>query len=81
MQSHINRRRLTVSRRKKEAREYHYECTLTGDKYTVTQKVENPDELVSVNAWYEMHPEQDDRPEAVKIKQGIVEKSEALGKE
>ncbi len=67
-----------MSRRRKETKEYFYECTLTGEKYKLTEKAESPDELVSVNAWYEMNPEQDDRPEDVKVKLGLKEKSEAL---
>ena len=60
-----------MGKRKKEKRTYKYECTLTGDKYVVTQKAENPDELMSVNAWYDMNPEADDRPEHVKVKLGL----------
>ena len=67
-----------MSRRRKETKEYFYEFTLTGEKYKLTEKAESPDELVSVNAWYEMNPEQDDRPEDVKVKLGLKEKSEAL---
>ena len=29
-------------------------------------KAENPDKLISVAGWYEMNPENDDRPEHVK---------------
>lgn len=65
-----------MSRRKREVREFHYECTLTGEKFVLSQKAENPDELMSVNAWYEMNPEKDDRPEDVKVKLGLTQKSE-----
>ena len=37
-----------------------------GREFTTTQKAENPDELISVAGWYEMNPENDDRPEHVK---------------
>ena len=50
---------------------YDYECSLTGESYTLTQKATNPDELVSVQAWYELNPEKDDRPEVEKIKRGL----------
>jgi len=57
-----------LAKRRKEKRTYKYECTLTGESYTLTEKANNPDELVSVEAWYEMHPEKDDRPEDIKRK-------------
>lgn len=52
--------------KKKFQKTYHYECSLTGEEFTTTQKAENPDELISVAGWYEMNPENDDRPEHVK---------------
>lgn len=65
--------RCPVARRKKEKKIYKYECTITGDQYTLTEKAENPDELMSVKAYYEMHPEKDDRPADIKKKLGIEE--------
>lgn len=65
--------RCPVARRKKEKKIYKYECTITGDQYTLTEKAENPDDLTSVKAYYEMHPEKDDRPADIKKKLGIVE--------
>jgi hypothetical protein len=62
-----------VAKRKKEKKFYRYECTLTGDSYKLTEKAQNPDELVSVNAYYEMHPEKDDRPAVIKKRLGILE--------
>tara|TARA_B100000925_G_scaffold291930_1_gene282595 strand:- start:3611 stop:3793 length:183 start_codon:yes stop_codon:yes gene_type:complete len=50
---------------------YDYECTITGEKYTVTQKAKNPDDLISVQAWYELNEDKDDRPEVEKIKLGL----------
>ena len=44
---------------------------MTGEQYTVTEKAENPDDLMSVKAYYEMHPEEDDRPADVKKKLGV----------
>jgi hypothetical protein len=60
-----------VARRKKEKRTYKYECTLTGEKYILTQKAEKPDELMSVSAFYEMNPDLDDRTDDIKKKLGI----------
>ncbi|MAW07924.1 MAG: hypothetical protein CME61_06545 [Halobacteriovoraceae bacterium] len=50
---------------------YDYECSLTGEKYTLTEKSKNPEELISVQAWYEMNPDKDDRTELEKKKRGI----------
>ena len=47
---------------------YNYECTITGEKYKTTKKADNPDELVSVEAYYELNPEDDDRPEHIQEK-------------
>lgn len=63
---------ITVARRKKEQRIYTYECSLSGESYKLTQKIEKSDELLSVKAWYEMNPEHDDRPEDVKKKLGVT---------
>jgi hypothetical protein len=60
-----------VAKRRKEKKIYNYECTLTGDEYKVTEKAENPDELVSVKGYYELNPEKDDRPKHIKLKLGI----------
>ena len=61
-----------MARRKREKITYAYDCTLTGESFRVGVKVKNPDELVSVNAWYDMHPDKDDRPEDIKIKLGMI---------
>ena len=60
-----------MARRKKEKIKYKYECSLSGEKYYLTRKLDKADELLSVNAWYEMNAEKDDRPDAVKKKLGI----------
>ncbi len=54
--------------RKKYKQLYTYECSITEEKYTLTRKAPNPDELISVKAYYELNPEQDDRTEAIKKK-------------
>lgn len=60
-----------MARRKPEKKKYFYECTITGESYTLTEKAENPDDLVSVKAFYELNPELDDRPAVVKKQLGI----------
>jgi len=62
-----------AKRKKKEKKFYTYECTLTGEKFKRTTKIENSEELVSVSAYYEMNPESDDRPLVVKKQLGILE--------
>lgn len=51
--------------RKKKKEIFRYDCTLTGETYKTTKKAKNPEELVSVAAYYELHPEKDDRPEHI----------------
>jgi hypothetical protein len=65
-------------RRKRERVTYDYECTLTGQTYTRTEKAPNPKDLISVKGWYEMNPEKDDRPAVIKKKLGLL-KEEAQG--
>ena len=60
-----------MGRRKKEKRTYKYECTISEEKFVLTAKAENPDELMSVNSFYEMNPELDDRTEDIKKKLGV----------
>lgn len=52
--------------RKKNVRFYKYNCSITGEQFKVTTQAKNPEELVSVKAWYELNSEKDDRPEIVK---------------
>jgi len=61
-----------LAKRRRERRTYKYDCTLTGETYTLTEKANNPEELVSVEAWYEMHPEKDDRPDNIKKKVALT---------
>lgn len=60
-----------AKKRNKRKKIYKYECTLTGEQFKRTSEAKNPDELVCVNAYYEMNPEEDDRPDVVKMKLGI----------
>lgn len=63
---------------KKRAKKfYHYECTLSGKKFTRTEKAENAEELVSVEAYYELHPDEDDRPEHIKKEVQVKKETEA----
>lgn len=64
-----------MAKRRKEKRIYKYDCSLTGETYKLTQEAKNPDELMSVKAWYEMNPEHDDRPEDVKKVLGVETES------
>lgn len=57
--------------RKKNVQIYRYKCTITDEEYKTTEKAENPDDLISVQAYYEMNPELDDRPEHIKKELGV----------
>lgn len=59
------------SKRRREKVTYNYTCSLTGEEYVTTEKAQHPKELLSVKAWYEMNPDQDDRPAVVKKKLGL----------
>lgn len=59
------------SKRRREKVTYNYQCSLTNEEYVMTEKAPNPKELLSVKAYYEMHPEMDDRPAVVKKKLGL----------
>jgi len=60
--------------RKRHIQIFRYKCTMTDEEYKTTKKAPNPDDLISVNAYYELNPEMDDRPEHIKVKLGIIEK-------
>ena len=62
-----------AKRKKKDKKTYRYTCSITEEKFTLTSKADNPDELVSVAAYYELNPEEDDRPAVVKKKLGLLE--------
>lgn len=63
-------------KKSKEPKFYFYECTLSGEKYRLTRQAPSPEELVSVSAYYEMHPEKDDRSQIVKKELGVEEVSQ-----
>jgi hypothetical protein len=65
-----------MRRHKREKITYNYECTLSGEEFVTTAKAPNPKELVSVKAYYELHPDMDDRPAIIKKKLGLPEANE-----
>lgn len=66
-----------MAKRRKEKKYYTYECTLTGEPYKLTAKADDPDNLVSVQGYYELNPDKDDRPEVIKIQLGVGENQES----
>ena len=59
--------------RRKTKKVYTYHCSLTDKVYKTTKEASNPEELISVAAYYEMHPDKDDRPEHVKLRLKVEE--------
>jgi hypothetical protein len=56
-----------LSKKKRNKKFYFYNCTITDERFKTTEQAPNPDELLSVNAFYEMNAEMDDRPEHIKL--------------
>lgn len=54
--------------KKKIKKIYKYDCNVTGETFKTTSEAPNPGDLMTVSAYYQMHPEEDDRPLEVKIK-------------
>jgi hypothetical protein len=65
-------------KRRREKVTYTYECSLSGEQFITTEKASNPKELLSVKAYYEMHPEMDDRPAVIKKKLGLPDQKEEI---
>ncbi len=59
--------------RKKHIQIFRYKCTMTDEEYKTTRKITNVDDLISVNSYYELNPDMDDRPEHIKVELGIVD--------
>lgn len=59
--------------RKKKVQIFKYRCTITDEEFKTTAKADNPDDLISVAAYYEMNPEKDDRPDHIKKELGILD--------
>ena len=55
-----------MAKRKREKKTYRYQCSLTGEKFKTTQESQNPDDLMSIRSYYELNPDNDDRPENIK---------------
>ncbi len=67
--------------KKKLKKIYKYECTITGEIFKTTSEAKSPEDLTTVSAYYQLHPEKDDRPAEIKIKVKIQEEQEAALKE
>ena len=58
-------------KRRREKITYNYECIMTNEAFVTTEKAPHPKELMSIKAYYEMHPDEDDRPAIIKKKLGV----------
>ncbi|MDA8792453.1 hypothetical protein N9N67_04360 [Bacteriovoracaceae bacterium] len=58
-------------RRKRDEIIYKYNCSITEEEFKIKVKASNPEELISVNGYYELSPEKDDRPAHIKKRLGI----------
>ncbi|MGZ3788521.1 MAG: hypothetical protein ACXVLQ_08370 [Bacteriovorax sp.] len=63
--------------KKKIKKIYKYECTITGEVFKTTEAAAHPGELTTVSAYYQMHPEKDDRPLEIKVKVKAKEEHDA----
>lgn len=54
--------------KKKIKKIYKYECNVTGEMFKTTSEAPSPGNLTTVNAYYQLNPEQDDRPTDIKLK-------------
>lgn len=68
-------------RKRSEKKFYRYECGITGEQFKVTREAPNPEELLSIDAYYQMNPEEDDRPEVVKKRLSFQEEASVEGAE
>lgn len=59
-------------KRHKEKTIYKYDCSITGKSYKRTEKAERVDELMSIEAYYQLNVEKDDRPAVIKKKLGLA---------
>ncbi len=59
--------------RKQKKQIFRYDCTITGETFKTTKKAPHPEELICVKAFYELNPEKDDRPEAIKKHHSLAE--------
>ncbi len=63
--------------KKKIKKIYKYDCTITGETFKTTSEAKHPGELTTISAYYQMHPEKDDRPTEIKIKVKNKEEEDA----
>lgn len=54
--------------RKKSKRIFTFKCSLTEESFKTTRDAPQPEELISIKAYYELNPDKDDRPEHIKAK-------------
>lgn len=54
---------------KNQVETFYYQCTMSGRRFKTNRQAPRPDELVSVAAYYELNPEEDDRPAKIKMQQ------------
>jgi len=66
-----------MGKRRKRRQFYSYECSLSGKQFKRTREVTKTDELVSVSAYYELQPENDDRPDHIKAQIAAAEEERA----
>ena len=52
--------------KKRQKQQYFYRCGVTDKQFKMTREALRPDDLISIEAYYEMHPEEDDRPKHMK---------------
>ena len=62
-----------MSKKYRSKKTYEYSCTITGETFKTTREAPHPNELISVKAYYELHPEDEDRPEVVTKQLQIAE--------
>lgn len=62
-------------------RTYRYKCGITGKEIKVTREAPNPDELMSVEAYYQLNPEEDDRKESEMARLGLDKEIELSASE
>lgn len=61
--------------KKKIKKIYKYECNVTGEAFKTTAEAPSPGDLMTVSAYYQMHPELDDRPVDIKMKVKLEEEA------
>jgi hypothetical protein len=55
-----------MAKHKRAKRIYEYTCSISGEVFKTEKEAPRPKDLMSVKAYYEIHPENDDRPEKIK---------------